>query len=115
VISDFGPKSGGMRNDGINISASLGANVAAAENGVVAYAGNELKGLGNLLIIRHDKDYMSVYAHARDLKVKKGDRVSRGQVIAAVGKTGRVSSPQLHFEIRQKTKAIDPASVLERK
>jgi murein DD-endopeptidase MepM/ murein hydrolase activator NlpD len=115
VISGFGTKSGGMRNDGINISVALGSNITAAENGVVAYAGNELKGLGNLVIIRHDKDFMSVYAHARDLKVKKGDRVSRGQVIASAGKTGRVTSPQLHFEIRQKTRAIDPESVLERR
>ena len=100
VISEFGLKNNGKRNDGINISAPIGTKISAVENGIVAYAGNELKGLGNLLIIKHDKDYMTIYAHNDELKVKKGERVKRGDVIATVGKTGRVSSPQLHFEIR---------------
>jgi murein DD-endopeptidase MepM/ murein hydrolase activator NlpD len=115
VISEFGMKSGGKRNDGINISALVGTKVRSAENGIVVYAGNELKGLGNLVIIRHDQDYMTIYAHNDSLGVGRGDRVSRGDVIASAGKTGRVTTPQLHFEIRQKTKSINPTSMLERK
>lgn len=115
IISEFGFKNSGKRNDGINISAPIGTNVASVENGIVAYAGNELKGLGNLIIIKHDKDYMTIYAHNDELKVKKGEKVKRGDIIATVGKTGRVTTPQLHFEIRQKTKSINPLSILERK
>lgn len=115
VISEFGVKTNGKRNDGINISAPIGTNVVSVENGIVAYAGNELKGLGNLIIIKHDKDYMTIYAHNDELKVKKGDKVKRGDTIATVGKTGRVTTPQLHFEIRQKTKSINPITVFERK
>ncbi|MCL2439701.1 MAG: LysM peptidoglycan-binding domain-containing protein [Alphaproteobacteria bacterium] len=112
VISNFGAKSGTNRNDGINIAAPLGTKVRAAENGVVVYAGNELKGLGNLVIIRHDKGFMSVYAHNDKLLVKKNQRVVRGEHIAEVGRTGRVSTPQLHFEIRERTRSIDPMTVL---
>ena len=115
IVSDFGPKGNGTRNDGINIAAPVGTSVVSAENGIVAYSGNEIKGLGNLIIIRHDKDYMTVYAHLKDLKVRKGERVTRGQAIATVGNTGRVPSAQLHFEIRQRTKAINPAILLEKK
>ena len=108
-------KNNGKRNDGINISAKLGSSVIAAENGIVAYAGNELKGLGNLVIIKHDKDYMTIYAHNETILVHKGENVKRGDKIATVGKTGRVTTPQLHFEIREKTKSINPIDVLERK
>jgi murein DD-endopeptidase MepM/ murein hydrolase activator NlpD len=115
VISEFGVKTGGKRNDGINIQATLGTRVSAAENGIVAYAGNELKGLGNLVILRHDKDYMTIYAHNDTLSVRQGDKVARGDAIATVGKTGRVTTPQLHFEIRQKTGSINPITLLERR
>ena len=113
VISEYGIKNEGKRNDGINISALQGSSVVAAENGIVAYAGNELKGLGNLIIIKHDKDYMTVYAHNDNILVKKGDVVRRGTKIATVGKTGRVSTPQLHFEVRKQTKSINPRDILE--
>ncbi len=113
VISKYGIKNNGKRNDGINISAKLGTNVVAAENGIIAYAGNELKGLGNLIIIKHDKDYMTVYAHNDTITVKKGQSVKRGDKIATVGKTGRVTTPQLHFEVRKKTQSIDPSDILE--
>ena len=93
----------------------MGSPVVAAENGIVAYAGNELKGLGNLIIIKHDKDYMTIYAHNETILVRKGYMVKRGDNIATVGKTGRVTTPQLHFEIREKTKSINPADVLEKK
>lgn len=113
VISEYGIKNNGKRNDGINISAKLGTSVVATENGIIAYAGNELKGLGNLIIIKHDKDYMTIYAHNDTILVKKGDTVKRGDKIATVGKTGRVSIPQLHFEIRKKTKSLNPKDILE--
>jgi len=112
VISRFGPKAGGRHNDGINIRAPMGAPVRAAENGVVAYAGSDLKGFGNLLLIRHDGGWVTAYGHNQELLVKRGDTVTRGQVIAHVGDTGTSGGPQLHFEIRQGTKAVDPERYL---
>jgi murein DD-endopeptidase MepM/ murein hydrolase activator NlpD len=108
ILSDYGPKPGGLHNDGINISASRGASVVAADNGVVAYAGNELRGFGNLLLIRHADGWMTAYAHLDDMLVERGAKVSRGQKIGTVGSTGNVSSPQLHFEVRRSNRAIDP-------
>jgi murein DD-endopeptidase MepM/ murein hydrolase activator NlpD len=108
ILSDFGPKPGGLHNDGINISASRGASIVAAENGVVAYAGNELRGFGNLLLIRHADGWMTAYAHLDDMLVERGAKITRGQKIGTVGSTGNVSSPQLHFEVRRGNRAIDP-------
>ena len=108
ILSDFGPKPGGLHNDGINISATRGASVVAADNGVVAYAGNELRGFGNLLLIRHADGWMTAYAHLDDMLVERGAKVTRGQKIGTVGSTGNVSSPQLHFEVRRGNRAIDP-------
>jgi murein DD-endopeptidase MepM/ murein hydrolase activator NlpD len=108
IVSTFGPAAGGTHNDGINISAPEGTTVAAAEAGVVAYAGNELRGFGNLLLVKHDGGWVTAYAHNQVLLVKKGDKVRRGQAIARVGNTGGVSGAQLHFELRSGTKAIDP-------
>jgi murein DD-endopeptidase MepM/ murein hydrolase activator NlpD len=108
VISRFGAKKGGLHNDGINIEAASGATVVAAADGVVAYAGNELRGFGNLLLIRHADGWITAYAHNEKLLVKTCDEVSRGQPIARVGRTGNVTSPQLHFEIRKGTDPIDP-------
>jgi len=108
IISTFGPAAGGTHNDGINIQAPEGTTVAAAETGVVAYAGNELRGFGNLLLVKHDGGWVTAYAHNQVLLVKKGDKVRRGQAIARVGSTGGVSGPQLHFELRSGTKAVDP-------
>lgn len=108
ILSDFGPKPGGLHNDGINISASRGASVVSADNGVVAYAGNELRGFGNLLLIRHADGWMTAYAHLDDMLVERGAKVTRGQKIGTVGSTGNVSSPQLHFEVRRGNRAIDP-------
>ena len=112
VVSVFGLKDGGQHNDGINIAAPLGTPVRAAENGVVVYAGNELRGFGNLLLIRHADGWVSAYAHCDALLVKRGDQVKRGQVIARVGQTGAVSSPQLHFELRKSGQAVDPTAEL---
>jgi murein DD-endopeptidase MepM/ murein hydrolase activator NlpD len=112
VISRFGPKEGGRHNDGINIRAPMGAPVRAAENGVVAYAGNDLRGFGNLLLIRHDGGWVTAYGHNQTLLVKRGDTVKRGQVIAHVGDSGTSGGPQLHFEIRRGTKAVNPERYL---
>ena len=108
IISTFGPAAGGTHNDGINVAAPEGTTVSAAESGTVAYAGNELRGFGNLLLIKHDGGWVTAYAHNQVLLVKKGDKVRRGQAIARVGSTGGVGVPQLHFELRSGTKAIDP-------
>ena len=108
LLSTFGPKAKGLHNDGINIAAPRGTPVRAVEGGVVAYAGNELRGFGNLLLIKHDGGWITAYAHNETLAVKPGDRVKRGQVIARVGSTGSVSTPQLHFELRRGKRAIDP-------
>ncbi len=112
IIVPFGSVAKGMRNDGINIAAKLGTSVQAAESGVVAYAGNELKGFGNMLLLKHDKGLITTYAHVDEIKVKRGTTVKRGQIIGSVGQTGSVTSPQLHFEVRQGSKAVDPKKYL---
>lgn len=108
ILSSFGGKEGGLYNDGINISAKKGTPIKAAENGVVAYSGNELRGFGNLLLIKHADGWTTAYAHASKFNVRRGDRVKRGQVIGSVGDTGNVTSAQLHFEIRRGQKAVNP-------
>lgn len=114
IISKFGPVgNSGLSNDGINIAGITGDAVKAAENGTVAYAGNELKGLGNLILLKHADNYMTIYAHNNKILVKRGDTVKRGEKIAEVGTSGNVQSPQLHFEIRHATKAQDPLKLLE--
>lgn len=112
IASPFGAKPGGLQNDGVNIAALRGTPVHAAEDGVVVYAGNELRGYGNLLLIRHAGGWMTAYAHNDQLLVKRGDHVRRGQTIAKVGGTGAVSSPQLHFELRQRGHPVDPLQVM---
>jgi murein DD-endopeptidase MepM/ murein hydrolase activator NlpD len=114
VISDFGAKGGGRFNDGINIAAPEGAAVRAAGAGVVAYSGNELRGFGNMLLIKHAGGWVTAYAHNQELLVNRGDTVDRGQVIARVGSTGGVDQPQLHFELRKGKKAVDPLDYLRR-
>jgi len=112
VIAGFGSKPNGTQNDGINLAVPEGTPIKAADDGVVAYAGNELKGYGNLVLIRHSNGYVSAYAHARELLVKRGDTIRRGQVIAHSGQTGNVTSPQLHFEIRKGSTPVDPTQFL---
>lgn len=113
VISGYGSKENGLHNDGINIAAPRGASVAAADNGVVVYAGNELKGSGNLVLIRHADRWMTAYAHMDKITVKRGDVIKRGAQIGTVGTTGSVDTPQLHFEVRRGTEAINPQRYLE--
>jgi murein DD-endopeptidase MepM/ murein hydrolase activator NlpD len=112
VIAGFGASANGQQNDGINIAVPENTPVKAAEDGVVAYAGSELKGYGNLVLVRHPNGYVTAYAHAKELLVKRGDQVKRGQVIARSGQTGNVNAPQLHFEIRKGAAPLDPVKFL---
>lgn len=112
IIAGFGRRPNGTQNDGINLAVPEGTPIKATDDGVVAYAGNELKGYGNLVLIRHSGGFVSAYANASKLLVKRGDSVKRGQVIARAGQTGNVSSPQLHFEIRKGSTPVDPRKYL---
>lgn len=112
VISKFGAKPGGLYNDGINIKAKNGDVVKSAEDGVVAYVGDELRGYGNLIIIKHSGDWISAYAHLDKTKVKRGAKVKQGQSIATVGSTGNVKSPQLYFGLRKGREAVNPQTYL---
>lgn len=114
IIAGFGRRPDHTHNDGINILVPQGSSVLAAEGGTVAYAGNELKGYGNLILIRHEGNWISAYAHNDSLLVRRGDTVERGQEIAKAGKTGAVDQPQLHFELRQGSKPVDPLPYLDR-
>ena len=105
----------GLRNDGINIRAKRGSPVFAAESGVVAYAGNELRGFGNLLLIKHEGGWITAYAHNEKLLVKRGETLKRGQKIATVGSSGNVSTPQLHFELRLGRSAKNPSNFIKHK
>ena len=113
VISGYGTKGPGGTNDGINIAVPEGTPVKAAEGGTVAYVGEEIKGYGKMVLVRHPNGYVSAYAHNSDLNVKRGDTVKRGQVIARSGQTGNVTSPQLHFELRKGSQPVDPSKFLE--
>ncbi|MCA6114016.1 peptidoglycan DD-metalloendopeptidase family protein [Bradyrhizobium sp. WSM 1738] len=112
VITSYGAKTNGKSNDGINVAVPEGTPVKAAEDGVVAYSGNELKGYGNLILVRHSNGYVTAYAHASELLVKRGDTIKRGQIIAKSGQSGEVGSPQLHFEIRKGSSPVDPLQFL---
>ena len=112
IISEFGNKPNGLKNEGINIAVPEGTSIRASDDGVVAYSGNELKGYGNLVLIRHAGGWVTAYAHAKELFVKRGDTVKRGDVIAKAGQTGSVDSPQVHFEVRKGAVAMDPLKYL---
>lgn len=113
-MSGYGPKPGGLHNDGINVAAPRGTPVRAAERGIVAYAGNELRGFGNLLLIRHADGWMTAYAHLDRMLTVRGEVVEPGATIGTVGSTGNVDTPQLHFEIRRGSQALDPMLYLPR-
>ncbi|GAA0563259.1 murein hydrolase activator EnvC family protein [Rhizomicrobium electricum] len=115
VLSEFGASPGGEKNNGINIAATQGEPIRAAADGNVSYAGNELRGYGNLVLIKHDNGYITAYAHADHFVVDKGQWVARGQVIGYVGTTGDVRTPQLHFEVRRGNHGetpVDPRQIL---
>ena len=113
ILTRFGPIEKGLKNDGLNIAAPVGAPVRAAQNGIVAYSGNALKGFGQLVLIKHDRGYVTAYAHNQAILVKAGQQVQRGQVIARAGDSGNVSSPQLHFQLRKGQKSLDPQPLLK--
>jgi len=112
IIGRFGGTEQGLHNDGVNIAVPMGTPIRAADNGVVAYAGNEIQGFGILVLVKHAGGWMTAYAHASRLEVRRGDTVKRGQVIARVGRSGSVDQPQLHFEIRRDAKPVDPLDYL---
>lgn len=112
IVSEFGPKSGGLHNDGINIAAPRGTPILATADGEVAYAGDGLPGFGNLILLRHSDGWTSAYAHADSMAVKRGDPITRGSTIGTVGNTGSVTEPQLHFELRKHDRAVDPKPLL---
>jgi murein DD-endopeptidase MepM/ murein hydrolase activator NlpD len=113
VISNFGSNNG-VNNDGINIAAPKGAPVMAAAGGIVVYTGNEMKGFGNLVLIRHEGGWVTAYAHLDRVTVAKDSVVAPGDMIGTVGTTGGISSPQLHFETRQEGKPVDPMGMLRK-
>ncbi len=100
------------KSEGISIAVPEGTAVKAAEGGTVAYAGSELKGYGNLVLIRHPNGFVSAYAHNGELMVKRGETVKRGQVVAKSGQSGDVSSPQLQFQLRKGSTPVDPTQYL---
>lgn len=112
VLSNYGPKQAGYHNDGINIAAPMGSSVRASDSGIVVHASNKLKGYGNLILIKHQNGWVTAYAHTDQMLVSKGEKVNRGQVVAKVGSSGRVSRPQLHFEMRKGSRAVNPALYL---
>jgi murein DD-endopeptidase MepM/ murein hydrolase activator NlpD len=114
IIAGFGQRPDGTHNDGVNFAVPLGTEVHAADAGVVAYAGSELKGYGNLVLVRHDNGWVTAYAHNDEIIVKRGDKIKRGQLLAKAGKSGQVDQPQVHFELRQGSKPVDPTPFMEK-
>ena len=114
IISTFGSKGQGTNNDGINIGAPKGSSVVAAAGGIVVYSGNEMKGFGNLILIRHEGGWVTAYAHLERMLVSRDAVVAAGDMIGTVGTTGGVSAPQLHFETRLEGKPVDPQTVLKK-
>jgi murein DD-endopeptidase MepM/ murein hydrolase activator NlpD len=112
IIARFGTGSNGAHNDGINIAAPRGAAIEAVDGGTVAYVGNQLRGYGNLILVKHPNGWISAYAHCDMILVRRGQKVRRGQTIARVGTTGNVSEPQLHFELRRGDHPVDPLDFL---
>lgn len=112
VVANYGPRAGGLFNEGVNISAPSGTPVRAALDGTVVYSGNAIRGYGNLVLVQHAGGYITTYAHNERNVVTKGDTVHKGQVIGYVGNTGQVTGPQLHFGIRKGRETIDPSTLL---
>ncbi|MFL1780962.1 Murein hydrolase activator NlpD precursor [Candidatus Hepatincolaceae symbiont of Richtersius coronifer] len=112
LLIPFGPQSGGTINEGINISVKKGVAVKATQDGIVTYVGDDLKSFGNIVLVQHDNNWVSAYAHLDKIKVTKGQRLTKGEILGAVGTSGGVIEPQLHFELRYNIKAVDPLSYL---
>jgi murein DD-endopeptidase MepM/ murein hydrolase activator NlpD len=112
IVNNYGARVNGSTNDGIDLAVPEGTPVRSADDGVVAYAGNELKGYGNLVLVRHADGFVTAYANGSELLVKRNDQVHKGQVIMKSGQTGNAAAPQLHFEIRKNSAPVDPAQYL---
>ena len=118
ILSDFGPKAGGQRNDGINIQAASGATVRAAAAGLVVYSGDQVPGFGNLVLIKHAEGWVTAYAFLSRIDVKNKQKVTQGQQVGQAGNSGGVPEPQVHFEVRyapsptDRARSIDPKLVL---
>ena len=112
ILNNFGSETPGFFNDGINISSNLGTSVKASLDGEIVYSGNEIPGYGNLILIKHSKNWITAYAHLEKILKKKGNYVKKGETIGLVGKTGNVSEVQLHFEIRKGKEAVNPLKYL---
>ena len=115
IISKFGQKAGGLYNDGINIKTNGNDDAISVKDGKVVYVGNELRGYGNLIIIKHANNWISAYAHLDDILVQKGQKIEQGTKIANIGATGNVSEKQLYFSLRKKKEAVNPEKYLEKK
>lgn len=113
LLAEFGTIVDGTRSDGLNIAAPIGAPIRATADGEVVYRGDELEGYGNLLLVKHDGGWVSAYAHADAILVRKGDYVRQGQVIAKVGESGAVKRPQLHFQLRKDLQPQDPMVAMQ--
>jgi murein DD-endopeptidase MepM/ murein hydrolase activator NlpD len=113
ILSHFGPQPNGEKNNGLTIAVPEDTPIKSAEDGVVVYADNGLPGFGNLVLVRHADNYVTVYAHAKELSVMRGDQIKRGDIIAHSGQTGTVSTPQLYFEVRKYSAPVDPLRFLE--
>jgi murein DD-endopeptidase MepM/ murein hydrolase activator NlpD len=114
VIGSYGKRPDGSPSDGIAIAVPAGTDVGAAQDGTIAYAGSDLKGYGNLILVRHDGGWVTAYAHASEILVKRGDAVKRGQVIAKSGQTGGIDKPMVHFELRKDSQPIDPTPHMDK-
>ena len=112
IIQRFGVHSRGVQNDGVNIAARTDTPVLAAYDGEVAFVGSNLKTFGNMLLIKHAGGWVTAYAHLGSINVANGQRVVRGQVVGLVGQSGRIDSPQLHFQIRHDRQPVNPLQYL---
>jgi murein DD-endopeptidase MepM/ murein hydrolase activator NlpD len=112
ILSPFGQSVEGKYNDGVNVAAPMGSSVLASQDGEVVFAGDKLKNYGFLILIKHANHFHTTYAHLDKILVKTGQKVKKGQKIGLVGKSGTVGTPQLHFEIRQSSKPVNPKAYL---
>ena len=112
ILSKYGSNDPGFFNDGINIESVSGKDVKASSAGEIVYSGNEIPGYGNLVLIKHSRNWITAYAHLNKIYKRKGTLVKKGESIGAVGNSGNVKIPQLHFEIRKGKEAVDPLKYL---
>ena len=113
LLSKYGKSKEGFYNDGINIDSKKGTKVMSSKAGKVIYCGNEIPGYGNLILIKHSKNWITAYAHLNEVFTEKGKKVNKGEMIGSVGNTGNVRSPQLHFEIRKGKESVNPLKMLQ--